>query len=69
VFDKSIIMYGEVYLVVTDVLRTIKFIRKAKNGANVILASANDRFDDVEIPRDKILHLFIVKGKISLTHN
>jgi repressor LexA len=67
--DKEVIFYGETYLVITKEMRTIKCIRKHKQKEYLILSSANSEFDPVEIHRDKIIHLFLVKGKIAITNN
>jgi transcriptional regulator with XRE-family HTH domain len=64
VFDKGLIAYGEVYLVITSEFRTIKYIRKNDNKELVTLRSANDKYDDVEVELDKIIKLYHVKGKI-----
>ncbi len=65
--DKSIIMWGSIYLVITKDYRTIKFLRKSHNAENVILRSHSANHDDIEIPRDDILELFLYKGKIERT--
>ena len=64
VHDRSVILYGEVYLVVTNGFRTIKYLRKAEQPQQIILAPENKNYDPVEIARDDILKLYIVKGKI-----
>lgn len=63
--DKSVILFGEAYLVITQEFRTLKFIQKGSDRGTVILRSDNPKFDDVEIPRDAILKLYLVKGKIT----
>lgn len=67
--DKDLIFWGETYLVVTDEMRTIKFIRKHKDKHYITLVSANSEYDPVDIPKNKVLHLFLVKGKIAVTNN
>jgi phage repressor protein C with HTH and peptisase S24 domain len=63
IHDPSVIMFGEIYLVVTEDYRTLKYIRKGPDKDTVILVSENDKYDPVVIPRDSIMHLFIYKGK------
>lgn len=61
--DPDVIMFGEVYLVITNDYRTIKYIRKHEDEDKVILVSENERFDPVVIRKESILHLFLYKGK------
>lgn len=61
--DPNVIMFGEVYLVITNDYRTIKYIRKHEDEDKVILVSENERFDPVVIRKESILHLFLYKGK------
>ena len=67
--DKSQILWGEIYLVITSEIRAVKYLRKHQNPSRVILASENDHFDDVVIEMDKILRLFVVKGQINILIN
>lgn len=68
--NKAIILYGEIYLVITDDYRTVKYIRKHPSEKEMILlCSENPAFDDVEIPLDSILRLFKVRGQISINVN
>lgn len=62
--ERSFFNYGEVYLVVTDEQRMVKRLRKAKEEGYITLSSHNEDYDDIEIPVNKILKLFIVKGII-----
>ncbi len=73
VHDKSIILYGEVYFIVTDDYRMVKRLKKSRRTGWVIASSDNHNghdsqsgktYDDVEIPIDKIVHLYLVKGSI-----
>lgn len=68
--NKAVILYGEIYLVITDDYRTVKYIRKHPGDTTkVLLCSENPSFDDVEIPLDSILRLFKVRGQISINVN
>lgn len=68
--NKAIILYGEIYLVITEDYRTVKYIRKHPGEKDkVLLCSENPSFDDVEIPVDSILRLFKVRGQISINVN
>ncbi len=61
--DKALIMFGEIYLVITNDYRVLKYVRKHISREHVTLLSENDRFDPVEITKDEILHIFLYKGK------
>lgn len=68
--NKGVILYGEIYLVITEDYRTVKYIRKHPGDVSkVLLCSENPSFDDVEIPVDSILRLFKVRGQISINVN
>lgn len=68
--DRSQIQWGEIFLVVTDEIRAVKYVRRHPNSKLVILASENrENFDDITIERDKIHGLFIVKGQINILVN
>lgn len=61
------IYYGQVYLVITDELRLLKYLRKADDEQNyVILRSENEKYDDIRLAKSSIRHLFIVENVLSL---
>lgn len=62
--DKNVIQFGEVYLVVTSEMRTVKYIKKHIERHLWILESANDFYDSFEIETDRVIHLYLVKGKV-----
>ena len=63
------IQYGEPHLVITNAvtnnMRTLKIVRKHKDESMIILKPINLDFDELAIPRNSILSLYIVKGKIT----
>lgn len=64
--DLSEIQYGQAYVVITNENRVLKYVRKSKNGtATLILASANQDYDNFEIERKNVKAMFLVLGKIS----
>lgn len=65
VLDYDIVPYNEAYLVVTKEQRLLKFIRKGSDKLHWKLCSQNDEFEPFEVPIKKVLHLYIVKGKIT----
>jgi len=66
--DFDDIFYGQIYLVVTAQNRMVKYVRKNKDDEKnyVILRSANKEYDDILMPKAKILKMFIVENILSL---
>lgn len=66
IFDIDQILYGEAYMVVTDELRTTKYVRKSDKGEDYIcLVPDNQKYyDPVDLERAKITQIFQVKGKV-----
>lgn len=73
VSDKSLIVYGEAYLIVTKDYRMVKRLQRSEIKGNVLACSDNEeernkngkkKYEPIEIPIDKILFLYIVKGVI-----
>lgn len=60
----SLIFWGQIYVVLLDDYRMVKYIRKHENPDLVILKSANKDYDDIEIPKDEIRALFVVENII-----
>lgn len=59
--DTSIIFWGQIYVVVLDDYRLVKFLRRCHNDESmVVLHSDNAAYDDMEIRRSDIRNLFIV---------
>lgn len=60
--------YGQVYLIITAEYRLIKRVRRhPKDNENLILLrSENSEFDDIDLPRKEIIHLFVVENILSI---
>lgn len=60
--------YGQVYLIITSEYRFIKRVRRhPKDDENlIILRSENSEFDDIDLPRKEIIHLFVVENILSI---
>lgn len=59
----SPIIWGQVYVVVTDDFRRVKFLRRhPSDDSKVILHSANPNYDDMEVDRGDIKSLFRVEA-------
>lgn len=64
IHDKTVILYGEIYLVITEDYRTLKYIRKHPTSEEkILLVSENDRYDPVPMALNNVIHLFLYKGK------
>lgn len=61
----STIYWGQIYVVVLDDYRMVKYLRKASDPSKVILHSANSAYDDMEIDRSEIRGLFLVETIIN----
>ena len=75
--DKHIIMYGEIYLIRTSDYLMVKRLQKNSTKGNVLCTSDNfekrseefKRFEPFELPIDKIIDLYLVKGIIKKTQS
>lgn len=59
--DTSIIFWGQIYVVIMDDFRMVKYVRRHNDPAMVILHSANPAYDDMEVPRSAIRRLYMVE--------
>lgn len=57
----SPIFWGQIYVVVLDDYRMVKYVRRHANPDLVTLHSDNPQYDDMEIPRHLIRGLFMVE--------
>lgn len=64
VHNFNLIFWGQIYVVILEDYRMVKFVRKHKNPDMVILRSANHNYDDIEISRTEIRSLFVVENII-----
>jgi len=65
-FDE--IFYGQIYLILLDEYRMIKYIRKYEPDEDnyIILRSRNDAYDDIKLHKSKIKKFFIVENILSV---
>lgn len=59
--NTSIISWGQIYVVVLDDYRMVKYLRRNEDRTMVTLHSANPDYDDIEIPRKDIRALYLVE--------
>lgn len=64
VMNWSDIFYGQIYLIVMDEYRMIKYIRRYEQDEDnyIILRSENKEYDDIKLNKKKIRKLFIVEN-------
>lgn len=63
---KSSIFWGQIYVVILEDYRMVKYLRRHPDDKSmVILHSANPAYDDMEISRDEIQALFLVEGVLN----
>lgn len=66
--DMDDIFYGQVYLILTNDYRMLKYIRKYEPDEEhfVLLRSENKDYDDIKMRKNKIIRLFVVENILSL---
>ncbi|MBQ7553296.1 MAG: S24 family peptidase [Bacteroidaceae bacterium] len=62
------VFYGQIYLVLMEEYRMLKYIRRYEPDEEhfVILRSENANYDDMRIAKEKIIKLFIVENILSV---
>ena len=67
VANLDVLYYGQVYLVITNEYRLLKYLRRDVDEQHyIILRSDNKNYDDIRLPKADIRHLFIVENILSL---
>lgn len=66
VSDKENILWGQIYVVVMENRRVVKYVRRHENPAKIILKSANPAYDDIDIPLDEVHSLYVVERIINI---
>lgn len=61
----GVIFWGQIYVVVTESYRMVKYLRRHTDPAIVILHSDNPDYDDIEMPRRDIQTLYLVETIIN----
>ena len=63
--DFEVVAYGEAYLIVTREQRLLKYIKKSTQKNMWALHSEHKDYEPFDIHVAKVLHLYIIKGKIT----
>lgn len=61
------IFWGQAYVIVLEDYRMVKIIRRHSDSKKIILHSDNPEYDDIEVPKDKIIGLYKVDTIIHFT--
>ncbi|MCF0182370.1 MAG: LexA family transcriptional regulator [Muribaculaceae bacterium] len=64
--NQQYIFWGQIYVVILDDYRMLKYVRRNDNPALVTLRSANPDYDDMEIARADIRELMLVQHILHL---
>lgn len=60
--DSSPIFWGQIYVVVLEDYRLVKYVRRHSDPSMVILHSDNPAYDDMEVSRRQIVKLYMVES-------
>lgn len=65
--DISVIEFGQVFIIITAEQRMVKYVRRhpTKPEDMVLLRSHNNQYDDIDLPKEKITNLLLVKGYLN----
>ncbi len=66
VSDKDNILWGEIYVVVMENRRVVKYVRRHENPHKIILKSANPAYDDIDISLNEVYALYVVERIINI---
>ncbi|MCM1022187.1 MAG: hypothetical protein NC343_07950 [Muribaculum sp.] len=64
--EKENIVWGDIYVIVTENRRVVKYVRRNANPAMVTLKSANPDYDPIEVALDDIVALYPVKAIVNV---
>ncbi len=59
------IFWGQIYVILMEDYRMVKFVKRHQDDNKVILHSANAHYDDMEVLKSDILNLYIVESIIN----
>lgn len=62
---RDVIFWGQIYVVVTENYRMVKYLRRHTDPTLVTLHSDNPRYDDIEMPLESIQDLYLVETVIN----
>ena len=66
--DRNTYIYDLPYIIITNRINVLRFIRNSKNPDTLILEPSSANVEPVEVSKTEIRQLFLVKGKIRKYH-
>ena len=66
VTNPNLIFWGQIYVLLLDDYRMVKYVRRHSDPSMMILRSANPEYDDIEIKRSDVSKLFIVTNVLRI---
>ncbi|MBR6757274.1 MAG: helix-turn-helix transcriptional regulator [Bacteroidaceae bacterium] len=64
--NPNLIFWGQIYVVLLDDYRMVKYVRRHPDPSQVILRSENSNYDDIEVAKSDIRDLFLVENIIRI---
>ncbi len=68
IVDRNTYIYGLPYIIITDRINVLRFIKNSNNPETLLLIPSNNGADPIEVSKTDIRQLFLVKGKIRKYH-
>jgi phage repressor protein C with HTH and peptisase S24 domain len=67
IIDISVIEFGQVFIVITQEQRMVKYVKRHPTRPDdmVLLRSHNNHYDDIDLLKEKITNLLLVKGYLN----
>ena len=62
------VYWGQIYVVLLDDFRLVKFVRKHSDPSMVLLRSANPAYDDMEVSRTDIREMMLVEKVLHIAN-
>ena len=66
IHDMSLLYWGQIYVVLLEDYRMVKYLRRHTDPDKVILRSENPQYDDIELLRSQVRGLFFVTNIIHI---
>ena len=66
IHNTNLIFWGQIYVVLLDDYRMVKYIRRHPDSNRVILRSENSNYDDIDVAKTDIRDLFLVENIIRI---
>ncbi len=64
--DMSVLYWGQIYVVLLEDYRMVKYLRRHSDPDKLILKSENPQYDDIELQRSQVRGLFFVTNIIHI---